>query len=185
MNVFGFIFFVPHAALLFLLGVFAVRLGYLTRPERHRALWRKVLVIGLALGVPFNAWWALEALNYTDQLLPASMGYTLAESLLGLVGPALGAAYIAAFMLARKPIAAWLIPVGKMALTNYLMQSLALVLLLQGVGLGLGAVLARWQLLALCFAIMPAQLLFSRWWLARHEQGPVEAAWRRFSARAS
>lgn len=185
MNLFGFIFFVPHAALLFLLGVFAVRLGWLTRPERHRALWRKVLLLGLALSLPFNAWWALEALEFTASPGPASFGYTLAESLLGLVGPALGAAYVAAFMLARKPIAAWLVPVGKMALTNYLMQSLTLVLLLQGVGLGLGAVLARWELLALCLAIMPAQLLFSRWWLASHDQGPVEAAWRRYSAKKS
>lgn len=184
-NLFGFFFFVPHAAMLFLLGVFAVRLGYLTRPERHRAAWRKVLLTGLAIGVPLNAWWALSALRYTANPLAASGAHVLAESLLAFAGPALAAAYVAAFMLTRKVIGAWLVPVGKMAMTNYLMQSLTLMLLLQGSGLGLGAVMDRWELLALCFAIMPLQLLFSRWWLARHEQGPVEAAWRRYSNKAS
>lgn len=182
-NLFGFFFFVPHAALLFLLGVFALRLGYLTRPERHRAVWRKVLVASVAIGVPINAWWALSALRYTADPLAATGAHVLAESLLAFAGPALAAAYIAAFMLTRKTIGAWLVPVGKMALTNYLMQSLTLMFLLQGSGLGLGAVMERWEMLALCFAIMPLQLLFSRWWLARHQQGPVEAAWRRYSAK--
>ena len=183
MNLFGFLFFAPRVALLFLLGVFAVRLGYLTRPQRHRAAWRKVLLFGLAVGVPLNAWWALLALAKTASPFPATAGFVLAEALLELAGPVLAAGYVAAFMLMPKHLGAWLAPLGKMALTNYLMQSLILLVLLQGVGLGAGAVMARWELLALCFAMMPAQLLFCRWWLARHAQGPVEAAWRRYSAR--
>lgn len=184
-NLLGFVIFVPRLALLFLLGVFAVRLGWLTRPERHRALWRKVLTIGLVVGVPLNAWWALVALADTLNPFAPLPGAGLALALLDVAGPCLGAAYVAAFMLMRAPVAAWLVPVGKMALTNYLTQSLLLSFLLQGVGLGLGAVLTRAQLLGVCLGLMALQLLLCRWWLAHHAQGPVEAAWRRFaSARA-
>lgn len=180
-NLFGFFIFVPRLALLFILGMFAVRLGWLTRPERHRAVWRKVLLAGLAVGVPFNAWWAMVALADTVRPFDPLPGAGVALALIDVGGPCLGAAYIAAFMLVRERLVAWLVPVGEMALTNYLAQSLVLSLLLQGFGLGLGAVTSRAQLLALCFCIMALQLLACRWWLASHAQGPVEAAWRRFA----
>lgn len=179
-NLLGFFIFLPRLALLFLLGVFAVRLGWLTRPERHRAGWRKVLLVGLALGVPLNAWWALVALADTASPFSPLPGAGLALALLDLAGPILGAAYVATFMLVRARLLGWLVPVGKMALTNYLAQSLLLSFLLQGFGLGLGAILDRAQLLGLCFGIMTVQLLASRWWLRHHAQGPVEAAWRRY-----
>jgi uncharacterized protein len=176
-NLIGFVIFVPRLALLFLLGVFAVRLGWLTRPERHRAAWRKVRNIGLLVGVPLGAWWALLALPGTAALPGAALATALQE----VAGPCLGAAYVAAFMLARERTASWLAPVGKMALTSYLTQSLLLAFLLQGFGLGLGAGMGHAQMLALCCAIMVLQLLLCRWWLAGHAQGPFEAAWRRYT----
>lgn len=178
-NLFGFYVFLPRLALLFMLGVFAVRLGWLTRPERHRAQWRRVLLIGLVAGVPLNAWWALVALSETARPFAPLPGAGVAAALADLAGPCLAAAYVAAFMLVRECLVRWLAPVGKMALTNYLTQSLILSALLQG--FGLGAAMSRAQLLALCFGIMAFQLLLCRWWLVRYAQGPVEAAWRRFS----
>ena len=47
----GSVLLVPHLMVLFLLGILAVRLGRLTRPGRHLALWRRVRTLGLALGV--------------------------------------------------------------------------------------------------------------------------------------
>jgi uncharacterized protein len=32
---------------------------------------------------------------------------------------------------------------------------------------------------AVALMVFSAQVLFSRWWLSRHEQGPMEAFWRR------
>ncbi len=180
-NLFGFYIFVPRLALLFVLGVFAVRLGWLTRPERHRALWRKVLLIGLVAGLPLNAWWGMAAVADVARPFNALPGAGIALALTDLSGPCLAAAYVAAFMLMRERLLAWLVPVGKMALTNYLTQSLLLSFLLQGWGLALGAVMNRAQMLGLCFGIMAFQLVLCHWWLARHAQGPCEAAWRRFS----
>jgi uncharacterized protein len=173
----------PHIMVLFLLGIISVRLGWLTRPWRHAALWRRVRFVGFAIGIPFNLAWAGAALaETTDPLhLPA---YTLVlYALLPVGGSCLAAAYAASVMLAgqdaRRQLGTWLAPVGRMALTNYLMQSVLGTLLLQGSGLGLGAALPHAGLLLLAGAIMLLQIFLSRWWLHRHRQGPVEALYRR------
>ena len=54
-------------------------------------------------------------------------------------------------------------------------------MLLQGFGFRLAAHLRHAQLLGLCAAIMLLQIVVSRWWLARHAQGPLEALWRRYT----
>ena len=67
---------------------------------------------------------------------------------------------------------------GRMPLTNYLMQTAICIVIFRAWGLGLwmkvgpavGLVLA----LAIFFVI---QVPWSRWWLARHERGPLEALW--------
>jgi uncharacterized protein len=175
------IVFAPRLMLLFLLGVLAVRLGWLTQPERHRRAWRTVLGVALLAGLPLNLWWGVVAVQTTRDPLSQSLASGIAAGLADIAGPCLGAGYVALFMLARPTVLAWLAPVGRMALTNYLAQSLLLSLLLQGVGLGLGAVLPRTGLAGICVAVMLAQLALSHWWLRHHSQGPVEALWRRYS----
>ncbi len=184
-NVAGLLIFLPRLMLLFLLGAMAVRLGWLMQPQRHQGAWRKVMIVGLMIGLPLNLWWGVVALQETaDPLFPPA-GAALARSLAEVAGPCLAAAYIAFAMLAPRAILGWLAPVGRMALSNYLMQSVLLTFLLQGFGLGLGAVLSRAQLMLLCAAIMLVQLTWSVWWLKRHAQGPMEALWRRYTARGT
>jgi uncharacterized protein len=72
----------------------------------------------------------------------------------------------------------WLAPAGRMALTNYLLQSVVGTLLFYQYGLGLwGQVSRAWQF-ALVIAVFALQLVFSRWWLRRFRFGPVEWLWR-------
>jgi uncharacterized protein len=98
-------------------------------------------------------------------------------------GSCLAAAYVATILLAGGAIGRWLdnwfAPVGKMALTHYLTQSLLCSILIQGFGFGLGATWTPAGWLAIAFAIMLLQLVFSRWWLASHKQGPIERMYRR------
>lgn len=186
-NLSGFWLFVPRIALLFLLGVTAVQLGWLTESERHRSLWRRVLLAGIFIALPLNVWWGYEALSWALDPETTSRNVHMASLVLEVAGPALAAAYVAVFMLAGEramhAVSAWLAPVGRMALTNYLAQSVLCGLLLQAYGLGLGAVLSRAQLMGVCAAIMLVQIPFSRWWLSSHEQGPVEVLWRRYTYR--
>jgi uncharacterized protein len=178
-NVGGFWLFLPRLALFFLLGLLAVRLGWLTKPERHRARWRAILAAALVAGLPLNLWWGKVALDGAVNPYGASASALLASLAIDLAGPLLGAGYVAAVMLAAPRALAVLAPVGRMALTNYLMQSLICTLLLQGYGLGLGAVLPRAHLLTFSAGVMLFQLALSHWWLRHVGQGPAEALWRR------
>ena len=67
---------------------------------------------------------------------------------------------------------------GRMALTNYLMQTLLGIGIFYGIGLGLVGRLAPLQIYAIAVAIFVLQIAASRWWLARHEMGPMERLWR-------
>lgn len=182
------LFLLPHIGVLFLLGVLSARLGWLTRPWRHVMLWRRVRLIGLLVGIPFNlVWAALVLAEAIDPLHPPAASY-LASALLPVGGSSLAAAYVAMAMLASDGIMdrlrLWLAPVGRMALSNYLGQSLLCAILLQGQGFGLGAILPPAGWLAIAFAIMLAQMFFSRWWLASHRHGPIEGMYRRYTQRA-
>jgi len=172
----GSLLLVPHLMVLFLLGICSVRLGWLTAPRRHALLWRRVRAMGLLVGLPLNLAWAAAAATEAANPLAATGHGELAYALLPLSGSLLAAAYVATLLLARGSLArrasAWLAPVGRMSLTNYLMQSLLGVCLLQGTALGAQASPAALMLVAL--AIMLLQSLACRWWLARYPQGPME-----------
>jgi uncharacterized protein len=175
---------VPQIMALFVLGALAGRLGWLARPQRHRRVWRAATWIGIA-ALPFAA--AAAWLNFTtfrdSPGEPTSVGYALQN-----VGSLAACLYVAAFVrLRHRPVMrrliAWLAPAGRVALTNYVAQSVAMGLLLSGWGFGLAACLARAELALLALAIVAAQFIASRAWLARFGQGPIEALWRRATYR--
>jgi len=71
-----------------------------------------------------------------------------------------------------------LAPMGRMALSNYLMQTFIALALFTGLGLGWGTRVSAWQFEALALAVFAMEVLWSRWWLARFQFGPFEWAWR-------
>jgi len=171
---------VPQIMALFVLGAVAGRLGWLARPQRHPRLWRAATWIGIA-ALPFAA--ASAWLNFITSRDspgdPGSLGYALQN-----VGSLAACLYVAIFVrLRQRPVMrrliVWLAPAGRLALTNYVAQSVAMGLLLSGWGFGLAASLGRTELALLALAIVAAQLIASRAWLARFGQGPMEALWRR------
>ncbi|MGK5026072.1 DUF418 domain-containing protein [Janthinobacterium sp. RB2R34] len=172
----------PHIIVLFSLGILSVRLGWLVEPQHHRHVWRRVCMVGLGLGLPFNLLSATALLQQTVNPYQKDYNSMLFELLLYAGGPLLAAGYVAALMLAGPALMAtlahWLAAAGRMALSNYLAQSLLATFLLQGWGLGWGARLRPVEMLCLALAIMATQVWLSRWWLARFKQGPVEALWR-------
>lgn len=67
---------------------------------------------------------------------------------------------------------------GRMALTNYIAQSLAMTALFHGWGLGLYGSVSPVQGLALSVLFFTLQMRLSRWWLGRFYYGPAEWFWR-------
>lgn len=68
--------------------------------------------------------------------------------------------------------------VGRMALTNYLLQTLISIFVFYGVGFGLIGEFERYQLIFVCLTMWVFLILFSRYWLSYYQFGPLEWAWR-------
>ncbi|MTD42633.1 DUF418 domain-containing protein [Erwinia sp. CPCC 100877] len=85
--------------------------------------------------------------------------------------------------LARFRLTVAVVCVGRMALSNYLLQTLICTTLFYRFGLFMR--FDRLQLLAFVPAVWAVNLLFSRLWLRRFRQGPVEWLWRQLTARAA
>ena len=170
----------PLAFGAFCLGLVAGRRGLLDDPAR------------LAGVLPPVRWLVAGALVGN---LAAAAAYRLpggwvvaAYALLALGAPCLAALYALALARAwgipraRAWMEAWLVPGGRMSLSNYLGQSVAANLLLAGWGFGLYGSLGAAALLALALAIAGTGLALSSVWLRRFRAGPAERmlrAWAR------
>ena len=82
-----------------------------------------------------------------------------------------------AFQPGKKKLA-WAAPIGRMAFTNYLAQSLILGWIFYGYGLGLFGRLTVTTAFAIGVAVYVAQVAFSSWWLSQYRYGPIEWLWR-------
>ncbi len=74
----------------------------------------------------------------------------------------------------QKAIAA----VGRMAFTNYIMQTLICITIFMGFGFGMYAQLQRYELYYVVFGVWIFQLILSPIWLTYFRFGPLEWAWR-------
>ena len=97
--------------------------------------------------------------------------------------PLLSLAYMAGLTLLSE-IPAWrarLTPlgwVGRMPLTNYLMQSVIATTLFYSYGFGLFGKVGPAGGFLISLAIFAVQVVYSRWWMARFRFGPLEWLWR-------
>ena len=171
----------PTVIALMMTGMLAQRAGWLRDPRAPA--WKQAARLGLWLGLPaglvYGVWSVTHAELENGLALPAVQVLALTASL------TLSFLYVATFLRRASPLViAWLAPAGRMALTNYLAQSVAMGLLLSGWGFGID-MLAYWQLSVVAIAIFMLQLVSSRWWLGRYAQGPVEAVWRAWTYRGA
>lgn len=77
----------------------------------------------------------------------------------------------------KMPIRA-LASVGRMALTNYIMQTVISIFIFYGFGFGFYSELERYQLTLVCISVWLFQITYSNIWLYFFKQGPLEWIWR-------
>ncbi len=70
--------------------------------------------------------------------------------------------------------------VGKMTLSNYIIQNILGILLFSGFGLGL-LHLPFYGYILIAISIYIIQVFFSKWWLSKYNYGPAEWIWRMLS----
>ena len=172
----------PKVLGMFVLGLWTARTGLSLSPSAHRATLVRWSVRGCGIGLPANviAAWAVQHWPY----LPPSVGALLGVAMQGVGVPMLALGYAATVGLlvvdGRRFLTVFA-PVGRMALTNYLMQSVVCVVLSYGFGLALWWRIGASPAMAIAAAIVVLQIPTSAWWLARFRFGPVEWIWRRLT----
>ncbi len=166
---------------MFLLGFYVGKRGIFNNISEHQSLIRRVMWIGLIVGVVFNGIFLKTNLDPT--WVPQAYRRLATSGARTIGAPALMLFYVSAIItLLRKE--SWrsrldqLAPVGRMALSNYLMQSILCTLIFYGYGLGLYGEISPTLGLILSSSIYIGQMRFSAFWLERFQFGPVEWAWR-------
>jgi uncharacterized protein len=166
---------------LFLLGAWFVRSGAIARPAGFPQLYARLrwvaLPVGLAMVLVSFALMPTMDFARMDMVVGVATALAMAGSLLMCVG-------YAAWVVRGLQSPRWagalglLAPAGRMALTNYLTQSIVCTLLFYGYGLGFFEQLSRaWQV-PFVLVLFALQVAFSHWWLARFRYGPAEWLWR-------
>lgn len=176
----------PKILAMFLLGVYAYRRGFFQNLSVHQPFIRRVLIYGLMLGLAGNLVFALSAKSEAD--IPPSLSGMIGVIAYSFAVPALALGLIA-LVATLWTKAGWprrlafLAPACRMALTNYLLQTVICVLIFYGYGFGqfgkVGATTATlWAL-----GIFAFQILLSAWWLKYFSYGPLEWIWRQLTYR--
>lgn len=166
---------------LFLLGMWVWRSGLVQHLAEYRTLLKRVCMWCLPLGIALNLYTTITfAMVPQDRFsywaIPAGI-LSLPSAHLLSAGYASGLALI--FISGRyRPFLTKFAAVGRMALTNYLMQSVVCTLFFYSYTTGLyGRVGPAWGLVP-TFVLFGAQIAMSNWWLARYRFGPMEWLWR-------
>lgn len=168
-----YLFLTPSVLALFCVGFLLARSGVVSG-ENPSGL-RKLVSIGLVVGLPLNL------LSWTFFAQDDVMGIRMFTEFVS--GPLLACGYFGLLLLwvrsgCMARVQETIARVGRMALSNYLLQSVICVLLFSNWTFGLFERLTLVQALHAVPFVWVANIAFSTFWLSRYRMGPVEWVWR-------
>ena len=164
----------PRTIALFLFGMFLWKAGILKRAREFRSSIAAAALACIVAGA------VLTAADFQGSLRSlGTFGFALAELAPVSLAVGYGAAIVTLMEIAaaRRVLSAFA-PTGRMAFTNYIMQSIFFGLVFFGYGLGQFGRMSAAAALALGTTVYIAQTVMSRWWLRRYRFGPIEWLWR-------
>jgi uncharacterized protein len=171
------VFIFPRTIALFLFGMFVWRTDIIRHPADHGRLVLTVAIVGVFAGAALTIAGEAQALLGLPSLGLAHHPVMRLATVFLAIGYA--AAIIALVSTARgKRMLAWAAPLGRMAFTNYLAQSVIFSWIFYGYGLGLFGRVGVLTALAIGVCIYVAQVMISAQWLRYYRFGPVEWLWR-------
>ena len=170
----------PEVLGMFLIGSWFASSGALVSPERFPRLYVLMRWVALPLGLAVT----LLGVAWKPYLAPGAydLPVTAAMALVTIGGLPMCLGYLAWIVRWRARLG-WLAPVGRMALTHYLAQSLLCTWLFYQYGLGGFERMPRSVQLLFALLVFAAQVAVSHAWLARFRFGPVEWLWRAMTYR--
>lgn len=166
---------------MFLIGTWFVRSGIMEKAQANLPLFRKLAMFGLPIGIGMGVLGSAIAMHAVPGSRGAD-GFQLASGLqmLGNLPASIGYVSLVILMLySASPLnkVSVLAPFGRMALTNYLTQSLVASTFFFGYGFGNWGISRLDQMLFVAVLVV-AQIAFSHVWLSRFRYGPMEWLWR-------
>lgn len=157
---------IPMNVFLYLLGVRLMRSGALSPDEAGRAARRKMLRLGLGVGVPLNL-----LIFVPGGLMDIPVRYLFAPVL------AIGYTGLIALFVERGSFR-WFsdraADIGRMALSCYVFQNLLASVVFYSWGFGLAGQFGAVGTLGVMIGVWAVLMLFSNLWLRRFRQGPFE-----------
>jgi uncharacterized protein len=173
--------FYPRVFGMFLLGFALGKMGVFREPSRHKRLMRAFSISGVLIGLPCSILFAV--LKQHESLLPLSP-YGFVRTICESVGtPLLCLGYIAwiTFLFQSRcwqRTLLWLAPIGRTALSNYLLQGIFCMFLFYGIGGGLFMRVSLTTSVAIALGLFAVEAVLSRHWLTHFRYGPLEWVWR-------
>lgn len=174
---------IPKVLAMFLLGFYVGRKMMYIHLQDHIWLMRKLRFWGLLVGIPSgigsfyfeffqpavpNPIGLAHSVFYALSVVPLSLAYTCT---------------ICLHWLKKNPgtVLKYLAPVGRMALTNYFMQTFIGIFLYYGVGLRWGGDIGPSLFIPIGLVVYLIQILYSNLWFRYFQYGPLEWIWRQLT----
>jgi len=157
---------------LFVLGLWIGKRRLYADLKAHECLLRRVFAVGVVMGLPLSVVYAvgsdvkpLQTLVYTLSVYPMGLAYMSGLALLYMRSEEAGVWRFFAYP-------------GRLALSNYLLQSVLGVVLFYGIGLAWGAEMGLGCVCLVALGVYVAEVLMSALWLRRFRYGLIEWLWR-------
>lgn len=157
---------------LMLMGAAFSKLRLLVEVDKHKNLLRGLLIVGFLLGFGPRIAFFLQLDNFFFMILQEHFS----------------GAFIALFYMTTIVLLAQtkfghkllhpLSHVGRLSMSNYLLQSICMTFIFYSYGLGLYGSISYTTGFVLVFAFFILQIFISKWWAKRFHFGPVEFVWR-------
>ncbi len=168
---------------LFVFGMLLGRMKYFIQSDKSEKFWHKTLLVNALAYIPLYLMKTelpalIESKTALSQFNVAISAYTNVAFMCILI-----ACFTLIWFSAGNgyKLQRFIIPFGRMSLTNYVTQSLIGCYIYLNYGLGLYEKTGATLSILIGLTIFCAQLLFSQWWLSRHRQGPFETVWKKLT----
>lgn len=166
---------------LFLIGMAWARAGWFLEPAENSGAFRRMLRLGLVVGLPLQVVSSVLFQSAGDSMalhvLAELAQYTGSLGFAAVYAALIGLACAGDVPRACKPFEA----VGRLAFSNYILQSLICTTIFYSYGLAWFGQLSRAQLWFIVPIVWAIALVWSWAWMQRFRMGPLEALWRRIT----
>lgn len=166
---------------LFLIGYWFVASGIMRKPEEHINLFKGMAWIGLGAGLFMGTGSLLlmahPAFDSAIEVRAVTQTTFMFSQYLMTAGYFGGIALLVLTNVGKRALS-WLAPMGRMALTNYIMHSIILSSIFYGYAGGMYGEISRGPQMAMVVGIIAMQAVLSKVWLNNFQFGPLEWVWR-------